>query len=131
MGGAAKVTFQKSSRQSGVLFFVLFDDLDAVIITAILAHAMGQFHLMAVGALNDARQCQLPVGAAAVLASLGYFPLRNSHGTYLLFVVKQLPEPGKRIMNTRLLGGSIGVAAGKALTFFPAKESNGQSHNGV
>jgi hypothetical protein len=69
-GRSCKITIQKSSRQSGVLFFVLIDDLDAVIITAILAHAMSQLHLMTLGAFNDPRQGQLPVGAAAVLASL-------------------------------------------------------------
>ena len=68
-----------NSRRSGVLLFVHVDDLDAIIIAAILAHTVSKLHLMALGAFNDPRSAQLPVRAAAVFACLGNFPLRNSH----------------------------------------------------
>ena len=56
MDGAA-VNDRISSRQSGVLLLVFADNnLDAVIIAAVLAHAMSQFHLMTLRAFNDSRQ---------------------------------------------------------------------------
>ena len=134
MGGAAILLIlgQKCSRQSGVLLFVLIDDdLDAVIITAILAHTMSQLHLMALRTFNDSRQSQLPVGAAAVLASLGYFPLRNSHDSHLLIVIEQLLQAGERILNPRFGTDCIRVPVFKARTILSAEKTDWQSHDGV
>ena len=123
---------QKCSRQSGVLLFVLIDDdLDAVIITAILAHAMRQFHLTALGALADTRQCELPVGAAAVLASLRDFPLRKSHDSHLLIVLKQLLQSCERILNARFGRNCFRVPVFKARTILSAEKADRQSHDGV
>ena len=133
MGGAAILhPGQKSSRQSGVLLFVLIDDdLDAVIISAILAHAMGQFHLSALGTFADSRHCQLPVGTAAVFAGLGDFPLRKSHVSHLLIVLKQFPQSCERILNTRFGRNCLLVPVFKARTIFSAKKTNWQGHDGV
>lgn len=62
-----------------VLFFVNSDDLLAIVITAILADAMGQLHLVALGAFHDSRKLQLPVGTTATATSLGYFSFGQSH----------------------------------------------------
>ena len=132
MGGAAGMkSTSNSSRQSGVLLLFLIDDLDAVIITAIFAHAMGQFHLMALRALNDRRHLQLPVGAAAVFASLRNFPLRNCHNSHLLIIIKQLSQPGERILDPRLPGSGISVMIWKPRTILSAKEPDRQGHHGV
>ena len=134
MGGAAILLIlgQKCSRQSGVLLFVLIDDdLDAVIITAILANAMGQLHLSALGTLADSRQCQLPVGAAAVFASLRNFPLRNSHDSHLLSVIEQLLQSGEGILNPWFGTDSIRVPVFKARTILSAEKTDWQSHDGV
>ena len=61
--------------QLGVSFLVLHDDLHALVVTALLAHAVGQLHLVALGALNDAGQRELPVSLTAVLRALEIFPL--------------------------------------------------------
>lgn len=60
--------------QLGVLFLVDRNDLHALVETAVLAHAVSQLHLMALGALNDAGHGELPVRTTAVLASLRDFP---------------------------------------------------------
>ena len=62
-----------------VLFFVNSDDLLAIVVTAILADAMGQLHLVALGAFHDSRKLQLPVGTTATATSLGYFSFGQSH----------------------------------------------------
>ena len=56
------------------------DDLLTIIITAELANAMAELHLVAAGALDDARRGQLPMSAAArISSSLGDFSLRSGH----------------------------------------------------
>ena len=71
--------FNSGGNLSGVLLLIVLDDLDALVVAAVLSHAVSQLHLMALGALDDAGQGQLPVGLAAVLASLRNFSLRKSH----------------------------------------------------
>ena len=64
----------------GILLLGLIDDLNAVVIAAVLANAMGQLLFVALGALDDARQAELPVGTTGTTAGLGYFTLGYSHG---------------------------------------------------
>src|SRR5699024_8639024 len=54
--------------------------LTAVVGTALGAHSVGQAHRAALGALDQTGHLQLPVGAAALVAScLGYFTLGDCH----------------------------------------------------
>lgn len=62
-----------------ILFFVNSDDLLAIVVTAIFADAMGQLHLVALGAFHDGRKLQLPVGTTATATGLGYFSFGQSH----------------------------------------------------
>ena len=59
----------------GILLLGLIDDLNAVVIAAVLANAVSQLLFVALGALNDAGQLELPVGTARTTAGLGHFPL--------------------------------------------------------
>ena len=108
--------------QLGVLFLVDCNDLHALVETAVLAHAVSQLHLMALGALNDAGHGELPVRTTAVLASLRDFSLRKSHGytssllaakllTELFFVVglfsQQLLQCRKRTLYIRIVPAKL------------------------
>ena len=53
--------------------------LAVIIVAAILADAMRQHLLMALRAGNDSGKSELPVGAAAMLASLRNFSFGESH----------------------------------------------------
>ena len=58
------------------------DDLDlaAIVVTALLAHSVRQVQRTAFGACNETGDRQLPVRAAALVAScFGYFSLRYCH----------------------------------------------------
>ena len=56
-------------------------DLTAIVVTASLASSVGLDGLAALGADGYAGSGQLPVGAAALIATgLGHFTLRDSHG---------------------------------------------------
>ena len=65
------------------------DDLDftAVVVTALLAHSVRQVQRTAFGACDESGGSQLPVRAAALVAScFGYFSLRYCHlDTSLIF----------------------------------------------
>lgn len=63
-----------------ILLLGHIDDLNAVVITAVLANAVGQLLFVALGALDDAGQAELPVGTTRTTTSLGYFSLWDSHG---------------------------------------------------
>ena len=55
-------------------------DLTAVVVTALLAHSVRQVQRTAFGACNETGDRQLPVRAAALVAScFGYFSLRYCH----------------------------------------------------
>ena len=62
-------------------------DLAAVVVTALLAHSVRQVQRTAFGACNETGDRQLPVRAAALVAScFGYFSLRYCHyDTSLIF----------------------------------------------
>ena len=64
----------------GFAFLLNGDDLAAIVLTALLARTVGQMISSAL-ALDESGNLQLPMGAAALVAScLGYFTFRNSHG---------------------------------------------------
>ena len=63
-----------------ILLLGHIDDLNAVVITAVLANAVGQLLFVALGALDDAGQLQLPVSATLTATGLGHFSLGKSHG---------------------------------------------------
>ena len=72
------------------LLRVSFDlnDLLAVVVAALLAHAMVQLHLAAAGALGDTRHGQLPMSATTrVSPCLGDFSFRSGHKLHLLIVL--------------------------------------------
>ena len=55
-------------------------DLTAIVSTALLAHSVRQVQRTAFRACDEAGSLQLPVRAAALVAScFGYFPLRYCH----------------------------------------------------
>ena len=56
------------------------DDLNAVVISAMLAHAVGQLLFVTLRALDDAGQAELPICAALAATGLGYFSLGKSQG---------------------------------------------------
>ena len=62
-------------------------DLTAIVSTALLAHSVRQVLSTAFGACNETGHLQLPVRAAALVAScFGYFSLRYCHlDTSLIF----------------------------------------------
>lgn len=64
------------------------DDLNAVVISAMLAHAVGQLLFVALRALDDAGQAELPICAALTATGLGYFSLGKSPWLHLL-----IPRP--------------------------------------
>jgi hypothetical protein len=55
------------------------DDLFAIVVATLSAHMMRHLGLVALGAGNETRGLQLPVGTAAVAAGLGHFSLGNCH----------------------------------------------------
>ena len=55
------------------------NDLNAVVIAAVIANAVRQHLLMALGAIHDRGQGQFPVGAAAALAGLRNFTFGESN----------------------------------------------------
>ena len=54
-----------------------------------LADTMGELHLLAARALDDAGRGQLPVRAAHAAAGLRDFSLRTSHCLHLLILIQQ------------------------------------------
>ena len=55
-------------------------DLTAIVAAALLAHSVRQMQSTALGAGNEAGDCQLPHGATSLIAScFGYFSLRYCH----------------------------------------------------
>lgn len=64
------------------------DDLNAVVISAMLAHAVGQLLFVTLRALDDAGQAELPICAALAATGLGYFSLGKSPWLHLL-----IPRP--------------------------------------
>ena len=75
----AKQPCMEKVRLLVVLLLGHIDDLHAVIVTAILAHAVGELLFVALRAFHDAGQAQLPIGATAAATGLGHFSLRKSH----------------------------------------------------
>jgi hypothetical protein len=61
----------------------------AVIVSASLADTMSQLHLVATGALHDARQAELPVSATGIAAGLRTFSLGYCHFLHLLILFTQ------------------------------------------
>ena len=72
------------------------DNLDraAVVSTALLAHSVRQVQRTAFRAFDEAGSRQLPVGAAALVASsFGYFSLRYCHCDTSLIFQRQRSRP--------------------------------------
>ena len=65
----------------GWFFLVLFvrNNGNALVVAAVLADAMSQHLLVALGAGDDSGKGELPIGAAGMLTSLGNFSFGESH----------------------------------------------------
>ena len=64
---------------ANLFIFLVRHDGNAVIVAAVLADAVRQHLLVALGAIHDRGESQFPIRAAAVLTSLGDFSFGKSH----------------------------------------------------
>jgi hypothetical protein len=73
-----------------------FDDFLAFVVAAFGAYAVGHLHLVALGAFDDARGGELPVGAAFVAARFGHFALGYCHVCIHLLAAACMPPAVSR-----------------------------------